>query len=229
MYDPRRLLSENAVDMYEYLPSHSGYISTKLKAGLQVLIAAVVVVAAVVALIGIGTQPTIAAGVSADDISVMTADGNISSVTIQPEGWVSWEHVDSGVVEIDVAISVKKSSSSSGAILFFREVKCGSGTFTCNTTGGNISVSTGAPLELTNDSDYNFGLAPFELSDFNASEGTSQVTTVDVTMEVNMWNHELNEVGGTYKTTSFDVNVTNLGSSTTADLDLHTNLTTPSG
>lgn len=194
---------------------------------MKVVMAVVVIAAGSIALIG--PQPVLAASITSSDLKVTTSDGNITSVSIAPEYTIAWENLDSGVDQIDIRTKVSNDSSNWETIVAL-QAGCSVDRDFCGNKTGSYGSSTSTGLNITDSSEYRTGSSPpFDLDDFNASDGESQVTTVYVKVEVWLTDADNNRIKSTSDETSFVVNVTNIAGTVSTSHSLDTNLTTPSG
>ena len=191
----------------------------------KVLMAVVVVSATTLvvglAFLGVGTQPAFAVSVSASDINISTADGNLTSVTITPNMTYSWNNVDSGVYEIKTDVEVSNDGST-----WYTSV---TDTYDCSFFEcGAQSTTVNNDITTLDIAGSDFGqTSAFSLSDFNASDGQTKTTTVYVRLTARL----LDENGAMIETTqvekSFDVTVTNKEGTLSLSGELNTSATTP--
>ena len=174
---------------------------------------AVVAVAVLVA-VGLATVAapgTLAASFTASDVSISTNDGQISAVTVQPDFDASWSNLDAGVHNLGYQIEVSDDGSN-WETLAVATIDCSNpnADFSCGATSGSQAVYQGnVQYDLLADGDYQSGTSPFSASDFSASEGTSETTTVHLRITISVDDDSGNLVEETTVTRTFEVTVTN--------------------
>lgn len=174
---------------------------------------AVVAVAVLVA-IGLATVAapgTLAASFTASDVAISTNDGQISSVTVQPDFDASWSNLDTGVDNVGYTIEVSDDGSNWESLVI-ATVDCSNpnADFSCGVTSGTETIYQGnVQYDLLADGDYQSGTSPFSASDFSASEGSTETTTVHLRITLSVDDSNGNLVKETTVTRTFDVTVTN--------------------
>jgi len=194
----------------------------------KVVVMAVVITGASVALFGTGSQGALAASISASDVSISTDDGNITRVTISPSGSVEWSGLDEEVDEVTVKFEIANESKSYHSV-GGPNLDCTSEDHDwCHNTTGSATINA-TTFHLTNDSEYWVpgSNSPFDLSDFNASDGQTTNTTVHVKAKMILQNTNDDTILFTEEFASFEVQVTNEASSTSMSISLNTDATTP--
>jgi len=198
----------------------------------KVLVAAVVVSAgtalASFGFLGFGSQSALAVGVSASDISISTHDGNLSSVTVDPELTYSWSDVDKGVHEVDTTVDVSNGAPADDTdwtyVNVFRSscdttdaYECGKTSATFTDTIRTISIAGGGDYQTDE----------FSLNEFNASDGNTTTTTVYMRFTVELRDESGNVLEERQYVTSFDVSVTNREGTLSVTGAVNGNVTTP--
>jgi hypothetical protein len=212
-----------------------GSRSLRVKAAtITKLLVALVVVsagtfAAGFAFLGVGSQPALAADVTAEDVSISTGSGNVTGVTVGPNVTITWNNVDEPVEEVVYRICVGPSESELEPM---RPHKLASTYEDFGNRSGSLSYVDGTPPDITDDVDfhgpYDDDPAPFDKSDFNASEGSTTTTTVHVMIEVQVEDADSNVITSSNSTlTSFEVSVTNTEGTVSTSGQIETNVTTP--
>lgn len=160
-----------------------------------------------------GARPTLAITSDfASDISISTADGTITDVSLGSNLSVtlSWEGLDATPETADVIINVK--SDDAGGTKFTQLVGVTAFTLSDNSLGGSETLTAS-----------DFGTAPFSIidahgkittSDFEAStDGGTKDTTVTLQVVATMYDSGSNQLETTTSTDSYVVSVTNTSSS----------------
>jgi hypothetical protein len=136
------------------------------------LAASVALMVSIGMLFALSGGATAAATFTAGDVQVTTDNGQITSVTVAPNGTVTYDGLEASANTITVDVQVKKNSSTSWETVGSKTLSPGgtSGSATYNFT--NIDVIQNSPLTT---------------ADFNAGgDGTSTATDVDVRVHVTL-------------------------------------------
>lgn len=205
---------------------------TTLKMAMALVVVSAGTIGAGVGFLGAGSQSVLAVDVAANDVSISTASGNVTGVLVEPNVTVSWNNLDDGVEEVEYRVFVGPSESSLEPTA---PTTTGSGSCTgswCGNRTGSYSV-IGFGHDITSDSDFygpvDTDPAPFDRSDFNASEGQTKTTTVYVKMEVRLIDSSGNVINSANSTlTSFTVSVTNTEGTVSMSGEFNTSVNTPS-
>lgn len=191
----------------------------------KVLMALIVASAATVAVgfafLGFGSQPAFAVGVTADDISISTSDGNVTSVTVAPNLTHSWSNLDTGVQTIRTDIDFSDDGSSWTGWGRADKACVGDTDFDCGATTATINQNIFTPIDVAGDTPV------FSLSDFNASDGETTTTTVYVRFTIELLDDSENVIKQKEVVKSFDVSVTNKEGTFSVTGVVNTNVTTP--
>lgn len=205
-------------------------LSVRVTTIAKVLMAVVLVSATTLvvgfAFLGLGPQSALAVSVSASDINLSTNDGNVSSVTIEPALTHSWSGVDSGVDQIQTRVDVSNDGSSWEYANVFAKT-CDSSSnpdFDCGQTSATVDQSI-RTISIAGGGDYQTDA--FSLSDFNASDGETETTTVYVRLRVTLYDDSSNALEETEIVKSFDVTVTNVEGELTVSGTLNSSVSTP--
>jgi hypothetical protein len=204
--------------------------ATIAKVLMALIVASAVTVVAGVAFLGFGSHTALAADVTADDISITTDDGNVSSVTMEPSLAYSWSAVDQGVHKVGTTIEVSNGQPSNESDWAYvnrfamscdvtnAEYECGKTTASFNDTIRTISIAGGGDYQTDE----------FSLSDFNASDGNTTTTTVYVRFTVELQDDSGNTIEEKQIVNSFDVSVTNEEGTLSVTGAVNASVTTPS-
>lgn len=209
--------------------SFSVNVATMAKLLVALAVVSAGVFAAGFALLGFGPQAGLAVDVTADDISITTNDGEISEVGLNPTLAVGWQGFDEPVEQLVVQVKISDSDPAGD-----ENVLGGSQFLNCDVeshpdcgeTAGNATFDYGdETINILNKSRYTFrnNDTLFNASDFNASDGETETTTVYVEVQVRADKSDGSSKFYT-KRLSFDVSVTNEESTLSAEGTLNTSV-----
>lgn len=226
-------LADRGTDVEETLAdvgARSVSLQFRLATAAKVAMAALVVTGGTIALLGLGTGPAFAASLTASDVSISTNDGNITAVTLNPTLAVSWQGLDEPVEQVLVQVKISNSSGDpNGNVLDGSQfLDCAVESHPdCGETSGNTTFDYGnEDINILNKSRYTFrnNATLFDAEDFAAADGETETTPVFVTITARadmtdgssqFYNEQL----------SFNVSVTNEGSTVSAEGSLNTGVT----
>jgi hypothetical protein len=196
----------------------------------KVAAAMIVLSAASLVLVGMGTAPALAASVAASDVSIATNDGNVTAVTLDPTVTVSWSGLEKPVEQVLLQIKISDTSGdrNDNVLGGSRFLDCEFDSHPdCGETSGNVTFDYGAErIDILNRSQYDFvdESTLFDAGDFAAADGETKTTTVFVRLTA-----RADFADGTSKffseDLSFDVSVTNREGTLSVDGSLDTDVT----
>lgn len=165
------------------------------------------------------SQPAVAAeGLTAEDVSVESANGELQSLTIAPTISVQWENY-SDVSEVDVKFRAD-GPQSNGTIIGWtdRDVSRGRG----RGQGGQSSGEIEFDLDTANMLSKNGG--PLDASSFRPEEGEEEESEVTVSLDLRLLDDEGNTIESQTPilAVTYAVRVTNLTSEVTVTGELNT-------
>jgi hypothetical protein len=206
-------------------------VRVRLATVAKLAVAVLVVSAATLALVGVGSQGALAASVAASDVSIETNDGNVTAVTVAPTLTVSWDALEKPVEQIllQVKISAASDDRNDNVLGGSQFLDCAVESHPdCGERSGNVTFDYGGErIDILNRSRYSFvdESTLFEASDFAAvEEGQTRTTPVFVRITA-----RADFEDGTSKFFSqdlaFDVTVTNREGTLSIDGSLDTGVT----
>lgn len=210
-----------AIGFFVGSKSLSVRVATIAKVLMAVILVSAVTVVVGFAFLGFGSQPAFAVGVTADDISISTSDGNVTSVTVAPNLTHSWSNLDTGVQTVRTNIDFSDDGSSWTGWGRADKACVGDIDFDCGATTATVNQNIFTPIDVAGDTPV------FSLSDFNASDGETTTTTVYVRFTIELLDDSENVIKQKEVVKSFDVSVTNKEGTFSVTGVVNTNVTTP--
>lgn len=178
-----------------------------------------VVVTLIVLGIGHMAAPTLAASFTAQDQSITTIDGTVSSVSVAPEMAISWDGLDSDLSYVRVTIAASADGSTWEPVAGENYLPEASE----ERSGNAVLMFTEA--NLLKSEDYYSGTAAFTPSDFHATEGATKETTVYLLIGVSAIDTNGDVIHSNQQETEFVVTVTNQAITITSEGTANTGVT----
>lgn len=170
-------------------------IVSAAKLSIVVSLAIVVVVASIYWTSGSALAVT---GFTANDVSITTDDGELSALTVAPEGTVDWSGLNGEADTVVVRVQVSNGSTT---------VTTHSEHLSVAGTSGSTTFSVD-PVNTLNETET-WGNTAFDTEQFSAADGSSKTTSLTVQISVVVLDSENNVLETVTEETTFDVIVTN--------------------